>query len=61
MRDDHVKLEVGRPAVGAGRLEGYKTLAEQPHPQNLFPIIGFPGEFLLIFEAEKTSEVRNDH
>lgn len=55
MRDDHVKLEVGHPVVGAGRLEGYKTLAEQPRLQNLFPIIGFPGEFLLMFEAEKRS------
>lgn len=61
MRDGHVKLEVGRPVVEAGRLEGDKMLAEQPRPPNLFPIIGFPGEFLLMFEAEKTSAGSNNH
>lgn len=56
-----MKLEVGRPVVEAGRLEGDKTLAEQPRPHNLFPIIGFPGEVLVMFEAEKTSEVSHNH
>lgn len=31
-----------------------KTLVEQPRPDNLIPIIGFPGEFLVMFGAEKT-------
>lgn len=61
MRDGHEKLEVGCPIVEAGRLEGDKMLAEQPRPHNLIPIIGFPGEFLVMFEAEKTSEVSNNH
>lgn len=54
MRDGHVNLKVGHSIVEAGRLEGDKTLAEQPRPHNLFPIIGFPGEFLVMFEAQKT-------
>lgn len=54
MRDGHVKLQVGHPIVEAGRLEGDEMLEEQPRPHNLFPIIGFPGEFLVMFEAEKT-------
>lgn len=39
-------------------LEGNKTLAEQPRPDNLIPIIGFPGEFLVMFGAEKAQVER---
>lgn len=33
---------------------GNNMLAEKPRPDNLIPIIGFPGEFLVMFGAEKT-------
>lgn len=32
-------------------LEGNKMLAEQPRPDNLIPIIGFSGEFSVMFGA----------
>lgn len=45
---------VGRAIFGAEWLEGNKMLAAQPRPYNLVPIIGFPGEFLVMFRAGKT-------
>lgn len=52
MRNGVERLGVGWPIFGAEWLEGNKTLAEQPRPDNLIPIIGFPGEFLVRFGAE---------
>lgn len=44
---------VGWPVFGAEWLEGNKTLVEQPRPDNLIPIIGIPGEFLVLLRAEQ--------
>lgn len=52
MRDGDQKLGAGRPIFEAGGLEWDKTLVEQPRPHNLIPIIGFPEESLVMFEAE---------
>lgn len=54
MRDGEERLEVRWPIFVAEWLEGNKTLAEQPRPDNLIPIIGFPEEFLVVFGARKT-------
>lgn len=54
MRDGEERLGVGWSIFGAEWLEGNKTLAEQPRPDNLIPIIGFPEKFLVMFGAGKT-------
>lgn len=53
MRDREERLAVGLPIFGAEWLEGSKMLAEQPRPYNLIQIIGFPGEFFVMFRAGK--------
>lgn len=42
MSDWEERLDGGWPVFGAETLEGNKTLSEQPRPDNLNPIIGFP-------------------
>lgn len=61
MRDGEEKLGVGWPIFEAEWLEGNKMLAEQPRPDNLIPIIGFPGEFSVMFGAEKTQVECKNH
>lgn len=63
-----LKWGMGRRNWGLGgqylKLNGWrgiKMLAEQPRPDNLIPIIGFPGEFLVVLGPEWTQVKCKNH